>query len=395
MSVHQFGFQKGLSTSDALAEFSDIVYNSINKNNTLIAVYLDFSRAFDTVNIDIMLKKLEHYGVRGPVNCWFASYLRDRNYYVNIGDAESSLYRLNIGVPQGSCLGPLLFNLYINDLYVSCPNLNLVHYADDTTAFISGSDPYILVNSLNVDLQSIHKWLQCNRLTLNVKKSAYMIFGNNNFVPNLKIGNETVSKVDEAKFLGIIIDSKLTFKHHFENVLKKLSSVSGIIFRNRDYIPRKVLRMLYLSLGWSYLTYGIVVWGKSSITFGNKIQAMQNRIMRSIFGSSDKQIYKTNYLLNFEQSYMYFAVIKLYKEINTNITPYFSNRIASFQSNHQHNTRFTVNNNLVPPLFNRSKCQSSFIYQSIKVWNNLPPEIKSSDNVELFTRKLKNHLISN
>ena len=86
---------------------------------------------------------------------------------MNIGDAESSLYKLNIGVPQGSCLGPLLFILYINDLYVSCPNLNLVHYADDTTAFISGSDPYILVN---FDLQSIHKWLQCNRLTLDVKK---------------------------------------------------------------------------------------------------------------------------------------------------------------------------------------------------------------------------------
>ena len=126
-------------------------------------------------------------------------------------------------------------------------------------AFISGSDPYILVNLLNIDLQYNHKWLQCNRLSLDVIKNAYMIFRNDYIVPNLKIGKETVNIINEAKFLGIIVHTKLTFKHHFDNVLSKLLSVSGTIFRNLDYIPRKVLRMLYLSLGWSYLTYGIVV----------------------------------------------------------------------------------------------------------------------------------------
>ena len=109
--------------------------------------------------------------------------------------------------------------------------------------------------------------------------------------------------------------------------------------------------MLYLSLGCSYLTYGIVVWGKRIVTFGNKIHAMQNQIMRSIFGRSDQTIHMGNDLMNFDQSYAYFAVIKVYKDINSNITPYFSNRISSIQSNHEHNARFTVNNNLVPPLF--------------------------------------------
>ena len=101
--------------------------------------------------------------------------------------------------------------------------------------------------------------------------------------------------------------------------------------------------MLYTSLVGSCLTYDIVVWGKYSITFGNKVQAMQNRIMKSIIGSYDQHIHKSNGLLNFEQSYMYFAVIKLYMEMNTNITTYFSSLVASFQSNHEHNTRFTIN----------------------------------------------------
>ena len=208
---HQFGFRTGLSTSDAIVEFLDGVYDALVRGNDLISVFLDLSRSFHTANHRILLDKAYYYGVRGLVHEWFESYLHNREQYVSNGEALSSLTNITSGVPQGVVLAPLLFSLYIKDMYLCCPNLQLIHYADDTTAYVSGAGLGNLVYVVNQELKLVRKWLQSNRLSLNIDKTSYMIFGRHevDVRNNIHIANVYLQSTEDIKFLGITIDCKL------------------------------------------------------------------------------------------------------------------------------------------------------------------------------------------
>ena len=144
----------------------------------------------------------------------------------------------------------------------------------------------------------------------------------------------------------------------------------------------------------SHMSYGVVIWGMANQIYRNKLQLLQNKIIKNIYASNNLSIYKRKGLLRFMDSSNYFAAIKLYKEINNSVVPYFSNKIWCLQINHNYPTRFLANHNIVPPRFRKSKCQSSFIYQSISFWNILPVEIKLSNNVKQFKQKLKSFIVS-
>ena len=393
---HQFGFRSGLSTSDAIVEYLDCVYKSIDRNNVFFTLFLDFRRAFDTVNHDILLLKLFHYGVRGVAHEWFRSYLLDRNQYVEIDGAKSSYARMNLGVPQGAVLGPLLFLIYINDMYMSCKNLKFIHYADDTTAFISGPNHNDVIAIINEDLDRLYIWLQSNRLTLNANKSSFMIHGHFNGLNsiNISIRNERLTQTSTAKFLGITIDEKLNFREHIQNVICKVGRVSGLIWRIKGTVPRKILRLMYQSLAGSQLSYGILAWGGGNITEFKRLQAVQNRIIRNIYGSSSPSMYQSNKILPLIEIFNFFASIKLYNEINcTNDHSYFNERVQNLQNNHSHDTRFVNNNNINVPFFTRARGHSSFLYKSIRFWNNLPPDIKNIPSIGSFKNKIKLHLL--
>ena len=168
---HQFGFQTGYCTSDAIAEFLDYIYTAINETRYIIPVYLDFSKAFDTVDHEILCRKLQHYGVRGVSLDWFRSYLANRRQYVSLLNSDSPESIIRRGVPQGSVLGPALFILYINDMYHSAPNLKFVHFADDTTIITSCTSEHAVYRMMNRGLASVDVWLRVNRLSLNIKKN--------------------------------------------------------------------------------------------------------------------------------------------------------------------------------------------------------------------------------
>ena len=164
------GFRKNSNISEALIEFIDNVYSSLDSKHSTIAVYLDFSKAIDTVNHNILMSKLLHNGVRGVMQHWFESYLINRKQYVSIKNCNSCMSNITLGVTQGSVLGPVLFLFYINYMYGSSNQMRFVHFPDDTTVFASYSDIINVDATVNRELVGVDNWLKANRLSLNSVK---------------------------------------------------------------------------------------------------------------------------------------------------------------------------------------------------------------------------------
>ena len=177
LSDQQYGFRQNLSTDFALLELSDKIAEAIDRKKFMIGIFVDLSKAFDTLNHNILLQKLISYGIRGSVNDWFRSYLEDREQFVLLNDVSSNKRKITTGVPQGSILGPLLFLVYINDICKSSDLLRFILYAYDTNIFYSCESVDQLCDVVNRELQGVVQWFKANRLSVNLKKTNFVIFG--------------------------------------------------------------------------------------------------------------------------------------------------------------------------------------------------------------------------
>jgi len=390
ISPHQFGFRSKCSTTDAVTEFLDNACESLESRNVLVSIFLDFSKAFDTVNHAILLRKLFHYGIRGKVHRWFGSYLEDRMQYVSVNDSSSDVCTVNIGIPQGSVLGPLLFILYINDMSSSSNVLNFVHFADDTTVFMRHDNVDELKRMVNVELAGVDTWLKINRLSLNISKTSYM-FVTDRKVDDVDIGvaGRRIERVDRAKFLGITIDERLNFRHHVQDVCSHLSRSVGMLRRLSVIVPRRIRLTIYNALIYSKASYGVVAWGRGCCV--SRIEKILRRARKCILAGSENV---TLDILNFDSIYQYFTAVKLYKTIRLGEHRYFAAAFDSLVPSHDHNTRFSCGNNFNIPYRSKVKSQKIFYYQSVVIWNSLPDYIKDCANLISFKRSLKKYLIS-
>ena len=172
----QFGFRQKYSTVHALISLTENIRKNLDEGNIGCGIFVDLQKAFDTVEHDILLSKLEHYGIRGLANEWFKSYLSNRKQYVSINGYDSNLADVKFGVPQGSVLGPLLFLVYINDLNQALKFCKVHHFADDTNLIHFSKSVNRLNKYVNLDLKNLTYWLNANRISLNVKKTELVIF---------------------------------------------------------------------------------------------------------------------------------------------------------------------------------------------------------------------------
>ena len=239
---NQYGFRKNRSPSLALI---DSISSAFDRREHAIGVFLDLSKAFDTVNHVILFDKLEHYGIRGLALEWVKSYFSQRKQFDEFNNVISSPEGISCGVPQGSILDPLFFILYVNDLN-NVSMLDAILFADDTNLFISHNDPVYLINTLNRELNKLSTWFAANRLSLNLSKTYFMVFKpwqkRQSFEFQVSINEQPILRVSETMFLGVFLDDNLTWKPHISLLASKLSKSIGIIHKSRFFLSTQTIQ---------------------------------------------------------------------------------------------------------------------------------------------------------
>ena len=384
-SPNQFGFRSKKSTTDAILQFIDNGYNAMNDGKVLLSIYLDFSKAFDTIDHTLLCRKLDRYGIRGNINRWFKSYLSSRVQYVAVNDSKSLSKELSCGVPQGSILGPVLFLIYINDMQKST-NLNLIHYADDSTALATDRNLTSLCSLVNSELDKIDDWTRANKLSLNVEKTYFSIFTTRtaNDVPDIMIRDKIITRSNTQKFLGVLIDEKLTFKKHIDKVCKKVSSGIGIIRKLKGFIGSEILQKIYNAIIYPHIIYAIEAWGASAKVGLTRLDNLITKASRLIGSNND------NAILNLRKVHERFCLIRHFKYCIKKGSTYFSNKFENQIPTHVIPTRFNSNKRYTTPRFKSAKYGSSFFFRTIKYCNKLPNDIRNINSLVKFKQTLKN-----
>ena len=344
----QYGYRKNHSTDYACVELVDKVMHDLDKGETPICFFLDLSKAFDTLNHDILLSKLRYYGLDDNVIKWFKSYLTGRSQYVEIENTRSSTKPINTGVPQGSILGPLLFIIYVNDINCASSKFEAILYADDTSlnSILRTFSNENTSLSINKELLLVYEWLKSNKLSLNISKTKFMCFRypqrrtNNYPLLDLYIEGNRIERVTTFDFLGVTINETLTWKDHLHKLCMKISRVVGIIAKCRKFLHSSVLLKIYNALILSRINYGILCWG-----FENKrIYILQKKALRLIcktyyLAHTDPLFIKLN-TMKVKDIYVRHCLKFFYNHEKGWLPSYFSNFVFRNISNHDHATRF-------------------------------------------------------
>ena len=397
----QFGFRTDHSTIDAILEFTGKVIKGFDRGENTLAVFLDLSKAFDTLPHSTLLKKLQNFGIRGKALQWFESYLTDRKMYVNFNGSKSEIIPSgDFGVPQGSVLGPLCFILATNDLSLTLKRCKCILFADDTTLYTTNKNLRYLKESMKHDLEILIDWFKANKLTLNLDKTSFVLFRPTGKKIDgdisLSVDNINIIRENTVKFLGLYLDEHLKFDAHVKHVCSKLAKNLYMLRNVMHLVPKWALKTLYHSYIHSNFMYGLSIWGplvaKSNL---NRVKVLQKKALRTInHAKYNARTYdlckKSRILLIDELIELELAKIS-YRYAHSSLPSPVQNLFQANDYNHNYQTR--NRNNPRIQLHTSNIFNKSFLRKAPSIWTTLGQDTRNKQNLSSFCTAFSNSKI--
>ena len=370
---NQFGFRRKMGTENAIHSIVSYIHNSFNHNKFVLGVFLDVKKAFDSLDRNILLKKLSYYGISGKEWDWFHSYLSNRRQITVYDGCSSNMKRVDFGVPQGGSISPVLFLLYVNDMPNTSLNCESLLYADDTSLYFDSQNIDELFNLGNRSLTQYKIWFDANKLTLNAGKTNFIIFHRKQrhlptTLSKLSIGSSVISEVKQIRFLGVIMDSNLSWNYHISSQARKLAKYVPIMYRARKFCTYRALKLIYNTLVYSNLIYCNSVWGFCKSSAMKPLKSFQKKILRAMANNSypSDELFNRLELLNMNEINKYMIGIFVFKSLQGSVERNIFRRVENIRT-----TRSMANDLLFVPQITNVHSEQSINYRGPIVWNEI------------------------
>lgn len=393
--AEQSGFRKHHSCESALNLLLLKWKQAVEQGRIVLSVFVDLKRAFETIDRGKLKSTLRRYGVRGTALKWFSSYLDNRTQVTRYNNSTSSAIGVDLGVPQGSVLGPLLFILYMNDLKQALQRLEVNLFADDTVLFFAGDNIDECFNVMNAELVCFTEWLRLKKLQLNVSKTKCMLVTTRRTNENsrrVQIDGEEIERVETIKYLGVMLDEKLNFNEHIDYTIRKAARKFGVLCRISRYLTTEAKINVYTSLIAPHFDYCASILFLATRQQLKRMQILQSKVMRLILKcdrlTPRQRMLESLQWMSVRQRIEYNTLVFVFRVTKGMAPQYLTSTVKYGRDIHQYNTRGADDLRLQ---FCRKACtQNSLFYKGFSLFNQLPEEAKIARNINEFKNLCKN-----
>ena len=393
LSPYLFGYRKGHSTEECLLVMIERWRKALDEKKCAGAMLTDLSKAFDCLSHELLIAKLGAYGFDNSALKYVYNYLKDRKQRTKVNESYSSWREIKYGVPQGSILGPLLFNIFINDIFYFIDKTNIANYADDNTIYAIKDNNLDLLQILNKETSTVFDWFKVNEMKPNSNKSRLIIASNSNnkysSLSYIYLDNDLIESEETVKLLGVEIDEKLNFNDHITTILKKGNQKLHALMRISKYLNEDKLKLIMKTFIESQFNYCPLLWMNHSRQINNKINKLHERALRVVYKDDDltfEQLLHRDSSMTIHERNLQKLAIQMYK-VKNQLCP-----LPVQQLFKKHENEYNLRNQgfwELPKVRTTYYGIETIRYRGPKTWNLLPVEIKNSKSLGEIKNKIK------